>query len=176
MIPPKKYPEGTYQWICGADIYPIPYPSDIPGECEATGTVEFDPESGDDEPAVLCTRCGSELSATFDHFELIPPEELTPLETRIKEFRAQIPVFAEGGRASALRGVGEEFGEMAEAAVVGTDEEFWSECADVCFTIMGLMAAEGKSLTAWVEKKVTRAEGRVDQIIEKQRARRRGSD
>lgn len=60
----SKYEAGVYAWTCGADVYPIPYPSDIPDECGATGEVEFEPDEDDDGgPSVLCTRCGSELSA-----------------------------------------------------------------------------------------------------------------
>jgi phosphoribosyl-ATP pyrophosphohydrolase len=100
--------------------------------------------------------------------------QLTDLEARVHAFREKIPFFIEGGRASALRGLGEELGELAEAAINGDDEEFYKEAADVVFVAVGMLAAEGVSLNEYLLLKLERAEANVEKIIEKQRARRRG--
>ena len=99
---------------------------------------------------------------------------LTDLEARIHAFRTKIPDFIKGGRASGLRGLGEEMGELAEAGINGDDEEFYKEAADVVFVVMGVLAAEGVSLNDYLLKKLDRAEANIPKIIEKQRARRRG--
>jgi len=99
------------------------------------------------------------------------PIELTPTELRIKNFRDQIPVFS--GRPACIRGIGEEFGELGEAALIGNDAEFYKEAADVVFVVTGMLAAEGQSLAYWLEKKLTHAENNIERIKEKQAAKQR---
>lgn len=101
---------------------------------------------------------------------------LTPLEERIRVFRAQIPAFCDAGTPGAIRGLGEEFGELCEAMIVGTKEDVCSEAADMAFVLAGMLAAKGESLTAWLEKKVVRAEANVERIAATQAARQRGAN
>ena len=101
---------------------------------------------------------------------------LTDLEARIHAFRQKIPDFADGGRAFAVRSLGEELGELSEAAINGDDRAFCKEAADIVFVAMGMLAAEGVSLTEYLHIKLDRAEKNVEKIIEKQRARRRGEE
>ena len=65
----RDWKPGVYSWECGADVYPSSvFPCGIPQDCGETGTAEFDLEDGGDCPEAECTRCGSELSGTYDHF------------------------------------------------------------------------------------------------------------
>lgn len=100
------------------------------------------------------------------------PKELLPLEQRIKNFRDKIPMF--NGRPACMRGIGEEFGELCEAALIDKSDEFYKEAADIVFVVTGMLAAEGQSLDYWLRLKVIRAENNVNLIIKKQTAKQRG--
>lgn len=99
---------------------------------------------------------------------------MTPLENRIDEWQKKIPVFAEATRGVNIRSLGEELGELCEAALEGTDELFYKEAADLAITLIGMLALEGQSLQTWIETKMDRNEARIEKIIEKQAAKQKG--
>lgn len=102
---------------------------------------------------------------------------LTPLETQIDTWQCKIPQFAAASRGDSIRDLNEEVGELAKAAIDGEgDEAFYKEAADLYIVLAGMMALEGESLEEWVKKKMVRNENRVEFIISKLSARKRGQE